>query len=257
MDQATRQGWRGRKIGGLSAAILAVLVCGAFDSPPPYDVTALPKAWAVRQKMIDGCQARATSFKTTTEQMECLLAAHQAYAAAEKLRAMSPYRDYAAAVRHLAADADAGKLSQYDLPNRLAALRNTYQGKVQTLWDAYYRRQTEAHPGPPFDRTARAGASANRDKEVAACGAWTDTKSFPAKVNCTLAAEKRFVNAIHFQNMAQFYGYASFLMVDEVEAEDGKRTPAQVAVLHQSLWQDFQKTLDQDYAESAKTHPSK
>ena len=243
-----------RKIGPFAAAILAVLLFSAFDLPAPYDLTALPKAWAVRQKMIDGCQVRATSFKTTTEQMNCLLAAHQAYAVAEKLRDMTPYRDYAAAVRHLAADADAGKLSQYDLPSRLAALRNDYQGKVQKLWDDYDRRQTLAHPAPPFDRPALPGAAAARDKAVAACGPWADAKSFLARVNCTLAAEKHFVDAIHFQNMAQFYGYASFLMVDEVEAEDGKRTPAQVSVLHQSLWQDFQKTLDQDYADWAKKH---
>jgi hypothetical protein len=246
-----------KKAGRLVAALLAVLLFSAFDPPPPYDVAALPKAWAVRQKMIDACQARATSFKTTTEQMECLLAAHQAFAVTEKLKDMTPYRDYAAAVRRLAADADAGKLSQYDLPGRLAALRNDYQGKVQKLWDDYYRRQTEANPGPPFDQTARAAASAARDKAVAACGAWVDAKTFPAKVTCTLAAEKHFADAIHFRNLAQFYGYASFLMFDEVEAEDGKRTPAQVAGLHQSLWQDFQKTLDQDYAEWAKSHPGK
>jgi hypothetical protein len=244
------------KIERLGAALLAVLLFGAFDPPPPYDVAALPKAWAVRQKMIDACQAKAANFKTTTEQMECLLAAHQAYAVTEKLKDMAPYRDYAAAVRHLAAEADAGKLSQYDLPGRLRVLRTDYENKVQKLWDAYYRHQTESNPGPPFDRTARAGAAASRDKAVAACGAWADAKSFPAKVTCTLAAEKRFVDAIHFQNMAQFYGYASFLMVDEVEAEDGKRTPAQVAVLHQSLWQDFQKTLDQDYGDWAKSRAS-
>ena len=256
MDEAGKAFRCGRKIGPVSAALLAVLLFCAFDPPPPYDVSALPKAWAVRQKMIDGCQAKATSFKTTTEQMNCLLAAHQAYAVTEKLKDMTPYRDYAAAVRHLAADADAGKLSQYDLPNRLRGLRIDYEGKVQKLWDDHYRRQAEAHPGPPFDRTARAAAAATRDKAVAACGPWADARSFPAKVTCTLAAEKKFVDAIHFQNMAQFYGYAAFLMVDQVEAEDGIRTPAQVAVLHQSLWQDFQKTLDQDYGDWAKSHAS-
>lgn len=256
MSGTTRKPGQNRTIGKLSATVFAVLLFSAFDPPPPYDLASLPKAWAVRQKMIDGCQAKAASFKTTTEQMECLLAAHQAFAVTEKLRDTAPYRDYAAAVRHLAAAADAGKLSQYDLPSRLAALRNDYQGKVQKLWDDYYGRQMLTLSGPPFDPAARASASANRDKAVAACGAWADAKSFLARVNCTLAAEKRFVDTIHFRNMAQFYGYASFLMVDEVEAEDGKRTPAQVSVLHQSLWQDFQKTLDQDYADWAKEHPA-
>ena len=223
--------------------LLCWLALSAAAPPLPYDMAAIPDAAAARAKALAACQAK--TFATLKAGVDCALAAHRVYAMTEHLRDMTAFDAYAKAARQAAADADAGKLTPQAAQAQITAARNAYQQAVQNGFDAW--RKTQAQSGPPFDRAALAPALKIRDAQLSACGPWTDPSSLNARIACALAADKAVTTAIHLRDMHLFYGYASFLKTDAVEAELGRRTPAQLEQRHRILWADFLQTLEQDY----------
>jgi hypothetical protein len=234
-------------------ALLCAVGLSAADAPPPYDVAALPEASAVRARLGFACQMQARSFITMKAQVECLLKASRAYAVAQQLRDMSVFRTYAAQMRSVAADADAGRIAGAPLQKRVAAIGAAYRLKVDDAYAAYKARH--AITGAPFDREKLRKAATAHDAAVKACGGWTSREVVAARTACVLKAGKTFADAIALKDQDRFYGYASFLRVNAVDVEFGRRTPAQMAARHQILWQDFSNTIDNDYAAfQAKKH---
>jgi hypothetical protein len=223
----------------------ATLLSGA-GLAAPYDVSAIPDAAAARQHALNLCQAKSGSFKTQRASVECGLAAHRLYATTEKLRDMASFNAYATTVRRAAADADAGRISQTDAAHQSAAAGAEYDAKIQKQYSDWQTTQVAAHKGPMFDRASLHAAKTARDKAVVGCGTWTAAKP-TAHAICILKAEKAFVTSISLQQMNLFYGYASVIRVDAVDAEDGRRVPGTLESEHQRLWDDFLKALEQAY----------
>lgn len=235
--------------------IALVLTCAmqlsAFGPRPPYDAAALPDAAAAREHLLNDCQARAATLKTDRARVTCGLAAHRAYAVTEKLRDLKLFQTYAAEQLRIAGDVDAGRLDQMGAYKHSTAARVAYQSAVEKQYADWRAGQAASRKAPLFDPAALPAASAARARAVNACGSWTD-KSIETRTHCILGAEKTFAAAIHLQDMDLFYGYASVLRVDAVDAEDGKRTMASMQGEHQRLWSDFLRTLNQAYAGWAK-----
>jgi hypothetical protein len=220
----------------------AILLC-AFGPPPPYDASALPAAAAAREHLLNTCQARAATFTTDRARVACGLAAYRAYAVTERLRDMSLFQAYATAMQRISAGVDAGKLSASVAYSQSAAARAQYLSAVDKQYADWNAGQP--HTGPLFDRAALPAADAALTKAVQACHPWTDAKSIEPRTLCILAAEKTFATAIRLQDMDLFYGYASVLHVDAVDAEDGKRPLASLDGAHRAAWADFRKMLEQ------------
>jgi len=218
------------------------LALAAAAPAPPCDISKLPDAAAARQRGLNACQAR--QFSTLRANVDCTLTAHRAYALTEHLRDMALFNAYAAGVTAAANDADAGRISVQEAQKRAAAARATYQDQVTKLFAAY-RAQT-AGKSPPFDRAALPAALTAHNRAVKACGPWGEAKAIEAHTACVLAAGKVFTNAIRFQDMDLFYGYASFLRVDAVDAEMSRRPPQQMGEREKVLWADFLRTVEAD-----------
>jgi hypothetical protein len=220
-------------------SILALLFIPllAAAEPPPYDMAATPEATITRQHALNRCRAAPT--RRMREQIDCSLAAHRAYAVATRLRDMGLFRDYAAALRQAADDADSGRISPYEAQNRIVRAGVKFRASVENAYQDW-RRRTAPH-GPLYDRAAFPAALKARDAAVAGCGGWT--AAIPAHIACIRKAERAFVTAIRLADMDLYYGYDSVLTYTAADAVDGRMTPVNLGARHQQIWTDFLHSL--------------
>lgn len=236
----------------LPILVLACVMLGAASPPPPYDVSALPQATAVRQHLLNVCQARAASFTTDRARVTCGLEAYRAYAVTQKLRDMKLFDTYANSMLRISAALDAGKLSANDAYSQSAYARMQYAAAVDSQYANW--RANQPKKGPLFDRAALPAAQAALAKALPACGSWTNAPSIEPRTLCLLAAEKQFASAIRLHDMDLFYDYASVLRMDAVDVLDGKRPVFSLDSAHQAAWGDFRATLDHAYGGWSGSH---
>ena len=228
-----------RRLGG---ALACVVLLGAAGAPPPFDMAATPDATTLRQHALNRCRTEATT--TMRAQIDCSLGAHRAFAMAEHLHDMAPFKDYAASLRQAADDSDAKRISPYEAQSRIVRAGVKFRGAVDTAY-ADWRKANPVPPGPLFDHATYPAALRAVTASVAKCGGWTDTTTVAARTACVRKAERGFVSAIHLSDMDIYYGYDSVLTFTAAEAEDGRVTPANLGVRHGQIWADFLHTLAQ------------
>jgi len=117
----------------------ALALCGCVSA---YDASAEPAAQQAKALGYDQCNAALArkELKTNVAMLECVLASEKKYAVDIKLQNMGFYDAYAARVRLIAIDRDAGRLSNAQMESDLAAAHSDYisamnQAYVQTAAD--------------------------------------------------------------------------------------------------------------------------
>ena len=199
-----------RKIGFL---VLCVTGLCAFDPAAPYDSSALPDAAAARQHLLNQCQAKSATFKTVRASVDCSLAAHKAYALAEKLRDMSLFSALCReSPERIAGDSRCGPADCRTTAEMKSVRRRAPQYECcKRSRRLSGRRAAGRNAGPAFDRAALPGAASRRtiaavknceplDRAAKSC-----RRGLPA----SWRRSKNFTAAIELQDMDLFYGYAS------------------------------------------------
>jgi PBP1b-binding outer membrane lipoprotein LpoB len=120
----------------LTIAISALMLAGC-SSGPLYDKSAVPSATAAMREATALCEKEQTASKLTA----CHLAAERNFAVAIHLPKMEAFDTYAAGMMTLAADWEAGRVSQKQVDARATSIRNDY-------WVAYERQTYGAYHHP-------------------------------------------------------------------------------------------------------------
>ena len=106
----------------LTIAISALMLAGCADT---YNKSVMPKAAAGLQQETIGCKARwtAKTFRTYSEWQACQLRAERGFATTISLTKMDAFEVYAADMRTLAADRDAGRVTDRQFRSRAEEIR--------------------------------------------------------------------------------------------------------------------------------------
>jgi len=101
----------------LTIALSALMLAGCADT---YNKSVMPKAAANLQQETVGCKARWTAkeFSSYSEWQACQLTAERAFATTISLTRMDAFEVYAADMRALAADRDAGRVTERQVRSR-------------------------------------------------------------------------------------------------------------------------------------------
>lgn len=110
----------------------ALVLCGCASA---FDASAVAAAKQVNQVGYDKCNsARGHEIKTYVTLTNCYLASDLVFANSIKLRNMSLYNTYAARIRLLAVDVDAGRVSVADGNSRLSAAGRDYVSAIEQAY---------------------------------------------------------------------------------------------------------------------------
>ena len=101
----------------LTVTFSVLMLAGCADT---YNKSVMPKAAASLQQETAGCKARWTAkeFRTYSEWQACQLRAEHAFATTISLTRMDAFDVYAAEMRALAADRDAGRVTDRQVRSR-------------------------------------------------------------------------------------------------------------------------------------------
>ena len=105
----------------LAVTIFTLMLAGCA-SEPGYDKSAVPNATAAMRQTTAMCEKERSASKITA----CYVAAQRDFAVAIHLQKMDAFDAYAARMAALAADWDAGRVSQKRLAARAASIRTDY-----------------------------------------------------------------------------------------------------------------------------------
>ena len=103
-------------------AISALMLAGCADT---YNKSVMPKAAAGLQQETVSCKARwtAKTLRTYSEWQDCQLTAERGFATTISLTKMDAFEVYAADMRTLAADRDAGRITDRQFTSRAEEIR--------------------------------------------------------------------------------------------------------------------------------------
>ncbi len=113
-----------------------VPLCGFAQ--PPFDASAATKAGAARKQSLEACGAR-TDFKSSTEVVDCVVAADKVFAHAVHLRDPKLLDDYAVGIRALDAGIVTGSFKPEDIGKNFRALQDKF---FKTMNEQYAEYQT-------------------------------------------------------------------------------------------------------------------
>jgi hypothetical protein len=101
----------------LTITLSVLMLAGCADT---YNKSVMPKAAANLQRETVGCKARWTAkeFRTYSEWQACQLTAERGFATTINLTRMDAFEVYAAELRTLAADRDAGRVTDRQVRSR-------------------------------------------------------------------------------------------------------------------------------------------
>jgi len=102
----------------------------------PFDVNAVTKADAARKQSLEVCGAR-TDFKSSTEVVDCVVAADSAFAHAVHLNDQRLLDDYTTGVKALDAGIVAGTLKPDDIGKNFRALQDKFFKAIKDQYAEY------------------------------------------------------------------------------------------------------------------------
>ena len=243
----------------------AITAHGTIDAgSPPYDLTALKAADVVLAAGVSQCRARHAQLTSNRATEECFLDTYRTYFAAIKAVDRNFLDSYIATQQAIAADADAGKITDKKAEVVFNAVAADENDKLNKEWKDYalnitkllvanrvtrfqtlYRdalRANGAPPSdlPPYDFAADSAAVAERNKTEAACRARAaELKTQAALLECQIDANRIYLVAIKIRDMALFYSWATALREAAADTDSGKLSTDQWRAVYSGLQQSY------------------
>jgi hypothetical protein len=227
------------------AAFVAVSGNWVNDKVTPYDDGAMDQAVRNQREAAAKCQAEYNAAVSEAINLECYIATCRVFARAIKLKDANLLDTYVSALRGVAADTDAGRLTQWQKDAAYEALNRHFSGVYLNAADFYlakfYRTaakpyllsfdnayiaargtKTDEESAPPWDLDAVPTAQRSYDQSARSC--YDRSAEFKTKValwECRAAAERTLAASIHRRDMLIVEKLLAALLQAAADADKG------------------------------------